>query len=80
MNCQKVYDELAFLFADEELDGDLLDDFQRHLDRCPRCARTIRTTTNLLAVVRTRVERSEAPSALRTRIMAALAGDTPDSR
>lgn len=80
MDCQKVYEELAFLFADEELDAEQLAAFRRHLERCPECARTTRTTTRFLQILRLRTTRSAAPRSLRVRIAAALTGDTADTR
>ena len=78
MDCQKVYEELAFLFADQQLDGAELDDFRRHLDSCPECARRTRLTARFLEVVRLRAGRNCAPRELRVRIAAALTGDTGD--
>ncbi len=80
MNCQKVHEELAFLFADAELDGDDLADFNHLLSRCPHCAQRTRFTTRFLTVIRIRSGRSRAPHELRTRIVAALSGDTADVR
>lgn len=78
MDCQKVHEELAFLFADCELDGDDLNDFNQHLARCPHCARRARFTTRFLSVIRIRSGRNRAPRELRTRIVAALTGDMGD--
>lgn len=68
MNCRKVR-KTVYLYVDNEMDGELLVSFRRHLEVCPGCAREIEYTVHLLTVVRKRCTRAAAPEHLRRRIL-----------
>ena len=71
MDCRQVT-EVMFLFADNEMEEDLLVVFRAHLDGCPPCARQMDYTRQLLALVRERCCRQQAPRHLRERILMSL--------
>ncbi len=71
-NCKKIHEELAFLYLDNEMGQEMVIAFERHIARCPGCAKEARFTERLLMIVRERTGRSKAPSHLRERILAGL--------
>ena len=71
MNCSRVK-EVIFLYADNELGGELLVSVQEHVVVCPQCARQLDYTRRLLTVVRKRCTRTRAPESLRKRILTSL--------
>lgn len=74
MDCRKVR-EVVFVYADNEMDGELLVSFQQHVAVCPECARQKVFAERLVTVVRKRSVRASAPEQLRQRILAALRQD-----
>lgn len=68
MNCRKVR-ETVFLYADNELEANLVVSFRRHIELCPHCAREIEHALRLLSLVRQRCRRATAPERLRQRIL-----------
>jgi mycothiol system anti-sigma-R factor len=68
MNCRKVRETL-FLYADNEMEADLVISFRRHVEICPACAREIERALRLLSLVRQRCHRAPAPERLRQRIL-----------
>ena len=73
MNCRKVR-QTVYLYVDNEMEGELLISFRRHLELCPGCAREIEYAVRLLGVVRRRCPRTVAPDSLRRRIQSCLRG------
>lgn len=71
MNCQRFL-KVIFLVVDNELEDDLLDPFQRHLDDCPECKQRAYFTRRLILVFRRRCARHAAPPSLRQRILTSL--------
>jgi len=71
MDCRKVR-EVVFLYADNEMEGDLLVSFRQHVAICPECARQTVYAERLITVVRTRCVRAPAPERLRLRILTSL--------
>lgn len=72
MDCRKVREEYVFLYADNEMGRELLVAFRRHVSRCPHCAQEAQYTRRLLALVRERAVRRQAPVDLRAKILARL--------
>ncbi len=68
MNCRKIR-EVVFLYTDNEMDGELLISFRRHVEICPDCARTTRDAQRLVELLRRRCARAAAPPSLRQRIL-----------
>lgn len=71
MNCKR-FSEVIFLFVDNEMQDDLLDSFQRHLEDCPGCKQKTLFTRRFLIVFRQRCARHSAPPSLRRRILTSL--------
>ncbi len=71
MDCHKVR-EVVFLYADKEMDGELLISFEQHVAICPECARRAVHAERLIMVVRKRCGRQMAPADLRRRILTSL--------
>ena len=71
MDCRKVR-EVVFLYADNEMEGDLLISFREHVTICPECARQAVYAERLIMVVRKRCSRAVAPERLRRRILSSL--------
>ena len=71
MDCRKVR-EAVFLYADNEMDGELLISFREHVAVCPECARRAVYAERLVMVVRKRCVRASAPERLRRRILSSL--------
>lgn len=72
MNCKQITEELVFLFADNEMGGELLIAFRRHVSACPHCAREARYARHFLTLLRERAARRSAPRGLRTKILASF--------
>lgn len=68
MDCEK-FREAIFQFVDNELRGEPLLEFRRHMACCPDCAQQRSYTSKWLVMVRTRVVRLAAPEGLRRRIV-----------
>ena len=71
MDCRKVR-EAVFLYADNEMEGELLILFREHVAICPECARRTTHAERLITVVRKRCVRAPAPEQLRQRILDSL--------
>ncbi|MEM7582385.1 MAG: zf-HC2 domain-containing protein [Acidobacteriota bacterium] len=72
MKCRQVREELIFLFADNELGGELLVSYRQHVSTCPHCARIEAETRLMLELIRQRRLRLAAPRRLRSKILAGL--------
>ena len=83
MDCRKVR-EVVFVYADNEMEGELLISFRQHVAICPECARQTVFAERLVMVVRQRCVRALAPEQLRRRILTGLrhyqAGDRETPR
>ena len=73
MDCKKAQD-CFYLFADDEMEEELLVTFRAHLGCCPECERKIVYTRKLLELVRKSCTSQPAPEWLRVRIRARLSG------
>lgn len=71
MDCSK-FEEIVFLYSDNELEQELVVLYRRHLDLCPECARRALYTQRLLTILRRRCARAPTPPGLRRRIFANL--------
>lgn len=73
MDCKTVRQAL-FLYADDELDAELLARFCAHLGLCPECQNEADHARRLVLIVRQRCQcmRLSAPERLRIRILASL--------
>lgn len=71
MDCRKVR-EVVFVYADQEMEGELLISFQQHVAICPDCARQTVFAQRLVTVVRKKCARALAPEQLRQRILTGL--------
>lgn len=71
MDCRKVR-EVVFVYADNEMEGELLISFRRHVAICPECARQKVFAERLVMVVKQRCVRATAPERLRQRILTDL--------
>ena len=71
MDCSH-FEEILFLYTDDQLDQEVLVRYRRHIDFCPECARRAAYTRRFLTVVRSRCVKASAPEALRQRILASL--------
>ncbi|HXT23136.1 MAG TPA: hypothetical protein VN923_20470 [Thermoanaerobaculia bacterium] len=71
MDCHGVRAAM-YRVSDNELEGELLLSFRQHLTFCPLCSRQFDYLSRLLAIVRGRCARYEAPSTLRLRILASF--------
>ena len=80
MDCSK-FEEIVFLYSDNQLEQELVVHYHRHIDLCPECARRAAFTSRLLVILRQRCERATAPERLRQRILASLPHrvDRPES-
>ena len=63
---------LAFRATDNELEVELLAPFREHLSFCPDCAHQYTYVGRLVATIRQRCSRYDAPSQLRLRIIASF--------
>lgn len=72
MHCRRVRSAI-FLFADGQLAGDLRVAFRSHVETCPHCLRELEAAERLLALLRRRCRREQAPEQLRTRVVALIA-------
>ena len=71
MNCDSVRAAM-YQVSDNELEGELLLSFRQHLTLCSSCSHRYGFVSQLLAIVRGRCCRYEAPVTLRTRILASF--------
>lgn len=71
MDCRS-FRQSIFLFADNELEHELVTSFREHSELCPDCARRADYTRRLLSLVRERCCRESAPPQLRIRILAVV--------
>lgn len=71
MDCRKVR-EVVFVYADNEMEGELLISFKQHVAICPECARRTVYAERLITVVRKRCAKAVAPEQLRQRILTGL--------
>ena len=71
MDCQAVRVAM-YRVSDNELDPELLVSFQQHITLCAGCSHRFGFVSRLLAVVRGRCCRYEAPGTLRMRILASF--------
>ncbi|MCP4205038.1 MAG: mycothiol system anti-sigma-R factor [bacterium] len=71
MDCRKVR-EVVFVYADNEMEGELLVSFRKHVAVCPECARRTIYAERLITVVRKRCVKAVAPEQLRQRILSGL--------
>lgn len=72
MDCDGIH-EAIYRANDNELEGELLLVFRQHLTFCPPCSARFGYVSRLLAIVRGRCGRYEAPPTLRIRILASFA-------
>lgn len=72
MNCKRAAEVIFLYVDDDQLDDQLKDPFQQHLERCPHCKRRAVFIRKLFVVFRTRCTRYHAPSRLRQRILTSL--------
>jgi mycothiol system anti-sigma-R factor len=73
MDCSR-FEEIVFLYSDNQLEQELVVLYRRHIELCPHCARKAVYTERLLTILRRRCNRATAPAELRERILAGLAG------
>lgn len=71
MDCAK-FEEIVFLYSDNQLEQELVVFYRQHIDLCPECARRAAYTERLLSMLRQRCGRAAAPERLRQRILASL--------
>ena len=71
MDCHKVR-EVVFVYADNEMEGELLVSFRQHVAICPECARRTVFAERFITVVRKRCAKAVAPEHLRQRILTGL--------
>ena len=71
MDCRGAK-KVVFLYIDNEMGEELHVAFEQHMSVCPRCARQIEYTQNLLKLVKRRCARVQAPERLRRRILTSL--------
>lgn len=71
MDCTR-FEEILFLYTDNQLEQEIVVLYRQHMDLCPECARRAAYTQRLLMVVRKRCARTAAPARLRRRILASL--------
>lgn len=71
MDCSK-FEEIVFLYSDNQLEKELVVLYRQHIDLCPECARRAVYANRLLVILRQRCERATAPERLRQRILASL--------
>ena len=76
MDCSR-FEEVLFLYTDDQLEQEVVVLYQRHIELCPECARRAVYTQRLLTIVRKRCVRTTAPDHLRRRILASLPHRTP---
>jgi mycothiol system anti-sigma-R factor len=73
MDCSS-FEEIVFLYSDNQLEQELVVLYRRHIKLCPHCAHKAVYTERLLTILRRRCNRATAPAELRERILAALSG------
>ena len=71
MDCTR-FEEILFLYTDDQLEAEVVVTYRRHMELCPECARRAAYTQRLLMVMRQRCRRTVAPESLRQRILASL--------
>ena len=71
MDCAK-FEEIVFLYSDNQLEQELVVFYRQHIELCPECARRADYTDRLLTALRKRCARETAPERLRRRILASL--------
>jgi mycothiol system anti-sigma-R factor len=71
MDCKRARASM-FRVSDNELEGELLLIFREHLGRCPGCSHQFAYVSRLLALVRGRCSRFDAPATLRIRILSSF--------
>ena len=71
MDCSR-FEELLFLYVDDQLEAEVVVHYRRHIDLCPECARRAAYTHRFLRVMRRRYVPTSAPDELRRRILASL--------
>jgi len=71
MDCKRARASM-YTVTDNELEGELLMTFREHLGSCPGCSQQFLYVSRLLAVVRGRCCRHEAPPTLRIRILSSF--------
>lgn len=71
MDCQAVHVAM-YRASDNELDGETLLSFRQHLTLCAGCSHRFGFVSRMLAIVRGRCCRDDAPPTLRTRILASF--------
>ena len=72
VDCNKICNELVFLWADNEMGEEMLLAFERHISRCPHCAKTTQHTKLFLTMVRKRCTRLPVPGDLKDKILARM--------
>ncbi len=73
MDCSR-FEEIVFLYSDNQLEQELVVLYRQHIELCPRCAHKAVYTERLLTILRRRCNRATAPEELRERILAGLRG------
>jgi mycothiol system anti-sigma-R factor len=76
MDCAR-FEEILFLYTDDQLEGEVVVLYRQHMALCPECARRAEYTQRMLLVVRKRCARTAAPDRLRQRILASLPHRAP---
>jgi mycothiol system anti-sigma-R factor len=71
MDCHRVR-EAMFRATDNELEAELVAPFKDHLSFCPNCNQQFTYVGRLVATIRLRCCRYDAPSQLRVRILASF--------
>ncbi len=73
MDCSR-FEEIVFLYSDNQLEQKLVVLYRQHIELCPQCARKAVYTERLLTILRRRCNRATAPAELRERILEGLRG------
>ena len=71
MDCSR-FEEIIFLYTDDQLEREVVVLYRQHIELCPECARRAAYTQRMLMVMRKRCVRASAPDGLRRRILASL--------
>jgi len=77
MDCSR-FEEVLFLYTDDQLEQEVVVLFQRHIELCPECAQRAVYTQRLLTIMWKCCARTTAPDHLRRRILASLPHRTMD--
>jgi len=72
MNCKRAAEVIFLYIDDDQIEDELKDPFQRHLEHCPHCKQRAVFIRRLFVVFRSRCTRHSAPSRLRERILTSL--------